>query len=34
MAIQYTPSDLISKISKNDFAYTNSYKKRGTVKKL
>lgn len=28
MAIQYTPSDLISKISKNDFAYTNSYKKR------
>lgn len=28
MAIQYTPSDLISKISNNDFAYTNSYKKR------
>ena len=28
MAFQYTPSDLISKISNNDFAYTNSYKKR------
>lgn len=28
MAIQYTPSELISKISNNDFAYTNSYKKR------
>lgn len=28
MAIQYTPSELISKISNNDFSYTNSYKKR------
>ena len=28
MAIQYTPNELINKISNNDFAYTYSYKKR------
>lgn len=28
MAIQYTPSELIGKISNNNFTYTNSYNKR------